>query len=104
MKIQKTALIGLILPVLPVIAYVFLVLVVLLNNMVGSIIAADKLILLTIGLSAVIFVSGAVVSIIALFKSEMKTASLIGVALNIALLTVWVCFAPLFLAEFKLAI
>lgn len=105
MKNQKTALVGLILPVLPVVSYASLVLISFANNAVGSIIAVDKLILLTVVLSPVIFILGAIVSIIALFKSEIKTASLAGVTLNIVVLLIFmVCFSATFFTELKLVI
>ena len=104
MKNQKTALIGLILPSLPVGTFILLVLLSFINNTVSSIIAADKLILLTVGLSPVIYILGAIASIIALFKSEMKVIPFIGVALNIALLIVLLCFSELLFIEFEFVI
>jgi len=104
LKNQKTALIGLILPSLSVGAFILLVLLSFINNTVSSVIAVDKLILLTVGLSPVVCTLGAIISIIALFKSEMKITSFIGVVLNIVLLIVLLFFSnPLFI-EFKLVI
>jgi len=104
LKNQKTALIGLMLPYLVVGAYVFLVLLSFINNKINSIIAADKLILLTVGLSPAVYITGVIISIIALFKSEMKMIPLIGIVLNITLLIVLLCFSKPLLMEFKLVI
>jgi len=104
LKNQKIALIGLILPALPVGASILLVLLSFVNKTVNSIIAVDKLILLTAALSPLIYISGTIASIIALFKSEMKTAALIGIALNIAMLIVVLYFSTPTFIEFEFVI
>ncbi len=105
MKNQKITLIGLILPSLPVGAFISLVLLSFtINNTISSIIAVDKLILLTVGLAPVIYILGAIVSIIALFKSAMKMAPFIALALNIALLIVLLCFSKPIFIEFEFVI
>lgn len=104
LKIQKVALIGLILPSFPVGTSVLLVLLSFISNTVNSIIAVDKLILLTAALSPVIYTLGALVSIIALFKSEMKITAFIATALNITLLIVLLYFSKPILMEFEFVI
>ena len=104
MKNKKIALIGLILPSFPVGVFVLLVSLSFISNTVSSIIAVDKLILLTAALSPVIYTLGASVSIIALFKSEMKITAFIATALNIALLIVQLYFSKAVLMEFELEI
>ncbi len=104
MKNKKIALIGLILPSFPVGVFVLLVSLSFISNTVSSIIAVDKLILLTAALSPVIYTLGASVSIIALFKSEMKITAFIATALNIALLIVQLYFSKAVLMEFEFVI
>ncbi len=104
MKNQKAALIGLILPSLAVGAFALLVLISFINSTINSIIAVDKLILLTAALSPVIYTLGASVSIIALFKSEMKITAFIATALNITLLIVQLYFSKAVLMEFEFVI
>jgi hypothetical protein len=105
LKNRRTAFIGLILPALPIGAFSLLVLLSFINNKVSSIIAVDKLILLTVLLSPIIYILGAIVSITALFKSEMKAIALIGVTLNIvALLIALLCFGSAVFIEVKLVI
>ena len=101
MKNKKIALIGLILPSFPVGVFVLLVSLSFISNTVSSIIAVDKLILLTAALSPVIYTLGASVSIIALFKSEMKITAFIATALNITLLIVQLYFSKAVLMEFE---
>ncbi len=104
MKNRKTVFVGLILPVLSIGTLSLLVLLSFINNKVNSVIAVDKLILLTALLSPVIYVLGAIVSITALFKSEMKATALIGVILNIAALLIALYFGGAVLVEFKLVV
>lgn len=104
MKNKKIALIGLILPSFPVGAFVLLASLPFISNTVSSIIAVDKLILLTAALSPVIYTLGASVSIIALFKSEMKITAFIATALNITLLIVQLYFSKAILMEFEFVI
>jgi len=101
LKNQKMALIGLTLPSLPVGTSVLLVLLSFISNTVNSIIAVDKLILLTAALSPIIYTLGALVSIIALFKSAMKITSVIGTSLNISLLIIQLYFSNAILMEFE---
>jgi hypothetical protein len=105
LKNRRTIFIGLVLPTLWIGAFSFLVLLSLINIKVSSIIAADKLILLTVMLSPIIYILGAIVSITALFKSEMKKIALIGVTLNIvALLIALLCLGSSIFIEVKLVI
>lgn len=104
MKNQKAALIGLILPSLAVGAFALLVLISFINNTINSIIAVDKLILLTAGLSPAVYTLGAIISVIALFKSDMKITAFIGAALNIALLIALLRFGNSFFMEFEFVI
>ncbi len=105
MKNQKITSIGFILPSLPVGAFILLVLLSFItNNAISSIIALDKLILLTVALAPVIYILGAIVSIIALFKSTMKMAPFTALALNIALLIVLLCFSKPIFIEFEFVI
>ena len=91
-------------PLLPVGAYIFLVLLSFINETAASFVAADKLILLTAALSPVVFICGAIISIIALFKSQAKVTALKGLILNIALLIVLLCFCKPILMEFEFVI
>lgn len=104
MKNQKAALIGLILPSLAVGAFALLVLISFINNTINSIIAVDKLILLTAGLSPAVYTLGAIISVIALFKSDMKITAFIGAALNVALLIALLHFGNSFFMEFEFVI
>lgn len=104
MKNRKLASIGLILPLLPLFAYACFVLISFANHKLGSIIAVDKLILLTIVLLTVASVLGTVISIAALLQSKTKLAS-ITLVFNIAiLLIVLVLLRDNFLTELQLAI
>lgn len=103
MKKQKAALIGLILPFLTIETILALALLSLTNITVSSAIAADKLILLTLGLSPLICILGGTVSIIALVKSEMKITAFVGALANIALLSFMLCFSASFVRDFSFA-
>ena len=103
MQNRKIASIGLILPLLPLSAYACLVLISFASHKLGSVIAADKLILLIIILLTAASVLGTVFSIAALLKSETKLAP-IALALNIAvLLIILVLLRNNFLTELRLA-
>ena len=104
MKNQKIILIGLKLPVTAVGVFTWLVLLALTNSRIGPVIFIDKLMLVVAGLLPVICTLGAIVSIKALFKSEIKIAAFVGAVLNIVLLTVLLCFSKSFLVEFKFTI
>ncbi len=104
LKKQKTALIGVTLPFFPVGAFVLLVLLSFVSSTLNSIIAVDKLILLTAVLSPLIYVLCAVVSVTALFKSEMKITASIGIVLNITLLIAYLYFSKAILMEFEFVI
>lgn len=71
---------------------------------ISSIIFIDKLILLVVVLSPMVFALGVIVSIIALVKFENKVASLIGIVLNMALLVALLYSIKPFLIEFKFMI
>ncbi len=104
MKNQKITLIGLILPFFPIGASLVMVVIAFSNYELSSIIAVDKLILLTVALSPVVYILGAGVSITALLKSEMKLAAMAGVVLNIGLLIRLLYFSKAVLMEFKFII
>ncbi|MHC4395034.1 MAG: hypothetical protein ACYS1A_05210 [Planctomycetota bacterium] len=91
-------------PLFPVGAYAFLVLLSFVHEWTAALVAADKLILLTVGLSPVVFISGAVISMIALFKSQAKVTAVKGLILNITLLIVLLCFCKPILIEFEFVI
>jgi hypothetical protein len=101
---EKTALIGVTLPFFPVGTFVLLVLLSFVSSTLNSIVAVDKLILLTVVLSPLIYVLCAVVSVAALFKSEMKMTASIGIVLNIALLIAYLYFSNAVLMEFEFVI
>ena len=98
---EKAALIGLMLPSFPLLAFGLLILIALTNSTLSSIIAVDKLILLTVALSPVVYVGGAIISITALVKSKMKITAFAGAAANIGLLIFLLYFGKSFLMEFK---
>ncbi len=98
---EKAALTGLILPSFPILAFGLLVLLSLTNSTVSSIIVVDKLILLVVALSPVVYVAGAIISIIALVKSQMKITAFAGAAVNIGLLIFLLYFGKSFLMEFS---
>ena len=102
LKNTKIALVGLTLPFFPTGALVLLTLLPFVNSSAGSVIGADKLILLTVGLlSPLVYISGAAISIVALLKSEMRITAFMGTVLNITLLSVLLYFSKSFLVEFK---
>jgi len=100
-KKQKIALIGLLLPLVPAAIFVWLSLLSMTSIAVASAIRADKLILLTVALSPVVYALGAVLSISALVRSEPKANAIVAAAINIALLAFLLFFHTSFLAEFK---
>jgi len=100
-KKQKIALIGLLLPLVPAAIFVWLSLLSMTSIAVASAIRADKLILLTVALSPVVYALGAVLSISALARPEPKTNAIVAAAINIALLAFLLFFHTSFLAEFK---
>ncbi len=104
MKNQKIVLIGLILPFFPIGASFVMVVIAFSNYELSSIIAVDKLILLTAALSPVVYILGAGASITALLKSEMKLAAMAGVVLNIGLLIHLLYFSKAVLMEFSFII
>ena len=102
LKKQNSALIGLVISFFPMLAFCSLSLLALTNRIVSSMIAVDKLILLTIALSPVVYGIGAVVSVTALAKSEMKITAFVGAAANIVMLIFLFYFRKSFLMEFEL--
>jgi len=98
---KLATLFGLSLPSYTIGILTLLILVSFASCTISSIIFIDKLILLAVVLSPVVFTLGAVVSIIALVKLQSKIAALIGIILNIVLLVVLLCFIKPFLVEFK---
>ncbi len=104
MQKKLAALIGLRLPFYTIGIIALLIMVSFASYTISSIIFIDKLILLAVLLSPMVFTLGAIVSIIALVKFESKVASLIGIVLNIVLLAALLCFIKPFLVEFKFLI
>ena len=106
MTLQKklATLIGLRLPSYTIGIIALLILVSFGSYNISSIIFIDKLILLAVVLSPMVFTLGAIVSIIALVKFENKIAALTGIVLNIALLVALLYFIKPFLIEFKFLI
>ena len=102
LKKQKSALIGLVIPFFPTLTFCSLALLALTNRTISSMIAVDKLILLTVALSPVVYGIGAIVSVTALAKSEMKITAFVGAAVNIVMLIFLFYFRKSFLMEFEL--
>ena len=102
LKKQNSALIGLVISFFPMLIFCSLALLALTNRTLGSAIAVDKLILLTVALSPVVYGVGAIVSVTALAKSEMKVTAFVGAAANIAMLIFLFYFRQSFLKEFEL--
>ncbi|UCG57829.1 MAG: hypothetical protein JSU70_23555 [Phycisphaerales bacterium] len=67
---------------------------------ISAAIAIDKLILFTIVLSPVAYVSGAAISLAGLIKSPRKATASVGLILNIVLLITLAYFGKSFLKEF----
>ena len=104
MKKNKTALMGIVLAIVAPAATAVLVALSFVNTSVNAVIAIERLILLTIGLSPFVYVLGIIVSITALLKPQMKTTALVAVALNITLLIGQLYFGRPFLIEFEFVI
>ncbi len=100
LKKQKAALVGLIVPFFTMVVFILLALLSLTNRTVSSAIAIDKLILVIVGLSPVIYTMGAIVSITALVKSKMRITAFAAMVVNIALLIFMLCFRTSFLKDF----
>lgn len=101
MKNHKAALLGLRLPFLNIAIFAALVMLSLTSRTIGSAIAVDKIIVLAIVLSPFVYISGAVISIIALFKSPMKLMAIIAAAVNIGMLVFMLYFSTSFLRDFE---
>jgi hypothetical protein len=99
---QNLTLVGIILPIVWVGTVALLILISFISSKVSSIIAAGNLILLTLIFSPLVYISGAIISIIALAASKMKKSPLLATGLNIALLVFWLCFNKFFLMELEL--
>lgn len=97
---RETALIGLLLPCLPVLCFASLAVLSLASSRAGAMIAADKLILAVVALSPVIYAAGAVVSIRSLSRAEMKMTAFAGAVVNIGMLVFLAYFSKSFLIEF----
>ena len=104
MQKKLATLFGLSLPSYTIGTLTLLIMVSFANCTISSIVFIDKLILLAVVLSPVVFTLGAIVSIIALVKFESKIVALIGIVLNIVLLVALLCFIKPFLVEFKFLI
>ena len=104
LKTVRIALIGVTLPFFPIGVSAVLVLVSFINPVINAIIAVDKLILLTAVLSPAVYISGAIISVTALFKSKKKTVAGIGLALNILMLIIQLYFSKSVLMEFEFII
>lgn len=104
MQKKLATLIGLRLPSYTIGTLTLLIFVSFASCTISSIIFIDKLILLAVVLSPMVFTLGAIVSIIALVKFESKIAALIGIVLNVALLVALLYFIKPFLIEFKFLI
>lgn len=102
MQQQKLTSIEVILPSVWVGMVVFLILLSFVSSKASSIVSAENLILLTLLFSPVVYITGAVLSIIALITSKIKKPALWAAGLNIALLACWIIFSKSFLMEFEL--
>ena len=94
---------GLILPFIPTLSFALLAIVSLTNDTASSAIAVDKLLLGMVVLSPVVYAAGAVLSLVALRRSDMKMTAAAGAIVNTALLVLLLCFRQCFLAELGLA-
>lgn len=101
---EKMVLIGIALPLLHVGAFFGLVWLSFIGPWFNPAIAVDKLILLTVAMSPIVYLLGIVVSTIALLKSQTVMIALKGIALNAALLAVLLYFGRSFLVEFQLVV
>ena len=103
MQKRNIASVGIWLPSYAVCITALLILVSLASSAVSSVIFADKLILLVIGLSPVAFVSGAAVCAVALIKRRNRATAFAGIVLNIVLLAALLYFfARPFIVELTL--
>ena len=72
------------------------------NDTASLAIAADKLLSVTVVLAPVVCMTGAVLSLAALHRSQMRMTATAGVIVNIALLVFLFCFRKCFLVELGL--
>ncbi len=101
---QKTVMISKTLPCVLIAVYALLTLLGFSNSKISAAVFLDKLIWIVVALLPVLFALGAIMSIVALFKSKKKSDALAGLIFNIALLIVILWFSPSFIAEFKFTI
>ncbi len=101
---KKTAMFSQTLPCVLITVYALLTLLGFSNSKVSAAIFLDKLIWIVAALLPVLFALGAIISIVALFKSKKKSDAVAGLILNFALLITILWFSPSFIAEFKFTI
>ena len=102
MQKRNVASFGLWLPFYTVCTIALLVLVSLASGTISSVILLDKLILFAIGLSPVVFASGAVVCAVAIFRGGNRAMAFAGILVNIVLLAgLLYFFARPFIVELK---
>ena len=104
MKKQNLIAISFTLPMVVIIAVAALMLPAFIGYPVSAIVAVDKLLMLTIIISPVVFGSALAASIIALLKTQAKKDAIIVAAINIILLIGLLCLHKCFLFELKLMV
>ena len=103
MQNQKIELIAIKLPSATLTIFAILTLLAFTNNQIGSFILMDKLILLFVALLPLVCITGIIVSIAALLKTNARKEAISGAVLNIALLIVMIFLSKPFIVEFQLA-
>ncbi len=102
-KNQKVELIAIKLPSITLTVFAVLTLLALTNNQIGSFIFMDKLILFIAALLPFVCITGAIVSVVAMFKTKTRKTAVSAVILNITLIIIMIFVSKPFIVEFKLA-
>jgi len=100
---RETALIGFMLPAIPMLGFALLAVLSLTASPIAPAIAADKLTILLVILSPAVYLVGAALSVWALCKTPMKITAAAGAVLNIGMMIFLALTARSFLVDFQLA-
>ncbi len=99
---ESAAFVGLLLPLGFVLAFGVLLFLSLVSTSISSAIEADRLMLLLVALSPIGYIVGAILSIVALLKFDMRVTACTAVVVNLSMLAFLVYFAQSFLVEFRI--
>ena len=99
---KKQVTIGIILPYVWTVVFLFLIIISFISSRISYVISAENLVLLTFIFSPVIFLTGIIISLLTMMKSGVSKNVLFAIVLNLFLLIVWFIFSKPFYIEFNM--